>query len=553
MLAIISLVGVDLPFADGWDTPGGLLEAGLDGRLGPTDFFEQHNESRPLFPRLFFYVFAHVFGWHPKAFMLLSWVVTVSVACLASRWLVALGRGPLPLWGAFVVSSFLFSLAQYANFLWGIQCVVFIPSLCLVLALEVARCVASYRAVFASTIVLCVLATFSYANGMLLWLVAAPFFVLVAAWRKGEFESARGWAGVYVLCGAVSLLCYFSDYSRPPTHASMMAGLEDPLSALVFFASWVGAPFSDVFWGLDDAPWAGAGLLCSAVVALALLFGRVAQEGGGAVLRLAAPWLALLAYGVISGLVTTVGRVGDGPQAALAQRYAMQVVWVPIGVTGVVCVLRMRPGARVSWGRASFERVLLAVLSGFALVSWLNGAVQIEQYDKQLRQNALSLALIDSLPENPLLARIHPIPRDVVRRAHRLGEQGLLSVPRLGSWVTDAPRGIELADGRVRVRSFDDPQTKRRQLLVEGTARIPETGRPADAVLLARVEEEGREAAWTALVVRDRDESSGERVGFRDVIEVPLALDPSRIRAFAIDEVGRRSYRLRNRLQGTGP
>ena len=265
MLAVILIVGVDLPFADGWDTPGGLLEAGLDGRLGLADLFEQHNESRPLFPRLFFYAFAHLFGWHPKAFMLLSWVVTLVVACLVSRWLVALGRGPVPLWGAFVVSSLLFSLAQYANFLWGIQLVVFIPSLCLVLALESARRVVSCGVLLASTIALCLLATFSYANGMLLWLVAAPFSALVSEWQRGSVKSARAWGGVYALCGVVALACYFFDYRRPPTHASMMAGLEAPLAALVFFARWVGAPFSGVFWGLEDAAWAGAGLLSAAL------------------------------------------------------------------------------------------------------------------------------------------------------------------------------------------------------------------------------------------------------------------------------------------------
>ena len=72
--------------------------------------------------------------------MLLSRMLTLSVACLASRWLGVLGRGPLSLWG-------------------GVR-------------------------------------------GDVLW-------------------------------GAVSLSCYFPDFSRPPTHASMMAGIEDAFSALV--------------------------------------------------------------------------------------------------------------------------------------------------------------------------------------------------------------------------------------------------------------------------------------------------------------------------------
>ena len=85
------------------------------------------------------------------------------------------------------------------------------------------------------------------------------------------------------------------------------------------------------------------------------------------------------------------------------------------------------------------------------------------------------------------------------------------------------------------------------------SARIPDTGRPADAVLLARVGDDGRARAWTALVVRDRDPSSGERVGFRDVIAAPRSLEPTRLRAFAIDQAGQRSYRLPTRLHGLTP
>jgi len=549
MLAVIAIVGTDVPFADGWDTPGILLETEVHRGLNARDFVAQHNESRPLFPRLVFYSASHVFGWHPKLFMLLSWLATLVAALVAARWLRQAVRAPLAFVASLIVSAFAFSLAQYANFLWGMQLVVFVPSLCLILALELARSRASPTFVLIGVIGLCSLSTFSYANGMICWLLAAPALQLVAAERVAERSRLRVMAGIYLACAVLALLLYFWDYARPPHHPSFVAALLEPAQAGLFFASWLGAPFSDAVWPLEAAPIAGCGVLVVVAGLVGVFVQQVRASGGRDLVRRAIPWLALLAYGLISGLVTTAGRVGSGEQAAFSQRYATQVMWIPVGLTGLVCVMRAcRDDARVR-ARPRLDVALFVVLGGLAVLSWINGARQLPQYSKQLRQNALSLRFIEVLPENPLLARIHPMPQRIVPRARLLGERGLLDYRPIGSWVTVAAAEPVPAVGAVDVWQLEGEGGAPRQLVVDGTAVIPDSQRVADAVLLRWATRPGPARSWTALSVSDRDEASGRRIRFFDLLDVPSGADPAELELLAIDLPGQRLYRIARRAR----
>jgi hypothetical protein len=549
MLVAIVFVATDLPFADGWETPGGLLELDARGELSAHHFLAQHNESRPLFPRLLFYGTAQALGWHPKLFMLMSWASSFVVTLIMARWLIESGRDLISLMAILIVSTLVFSMAQHANYLWGMQLVVFVPSSCLILSLALTRSSSSPTRILVGAIVLSFVSTFSYANGMLCWLLAAPFPLLAVsgAGQGAEGRSRVRWqVGIYLLCAALSLLLYFWDYSRPVHHPSLEAALREPAQAGLFFASWLGAPFSDVVWRLDAAAVAGGGilLLTFSIGAVFLLRLQRSQESQGA--GAAIPWLALLAYGLISGLVTTVGRLGSGETAALAQRYATQVLWIPVGLTGLACAMRtMRTGAPARAGVA-IELVLLAVLAGLAVLSWINGARQLPQYAKQLSQNALSLQLIDVLPENPLLARLHPAPARIAARARLLRERGLLDYRPIGPWIATELPEPEPAVGVIEVRTFaaEGKNGMAQQLLIEGTAVIPDTELAADGVLLRWTgpTEPGR--SWTALAINDRDSLTRRRIRFYDLLEAPPDADPSKLVALAIDLDRRRLYRL---------
>lgn len=552
-LAVIAIVAIDLPFADGWDTPGSLLETEAHRGLSARDFVAQHNESRPLFPRLLFYAASHAFGWHPKLFMLISWLATLVVALITTRWLGQTVRTPLSLVASLIVSAFVFSLAQYSNFLWGMQLVVFVPSFCLILALELARSRASATLILVGLIGLCTLSTFSYANGMLCWLLAAPLPLFVAAQRGEDRARLRRLAGIYLACAALALLFYFWDYTTPAHHPSLAAALLEPAKAYWFFASWLGAPFSDAVWPLEAAPVAGSVILV-VVVGLVAAFVRQARRSRDRnLVRVAIPWLALLAYGLISGLVTTAGRMGSGEQAALVQRYATHVLWIPVGLTGLICVMRARRDGEHTRAGTPIDLALLVVLGGLAVLSWINGARQLPQYSKQLRQNALSLQLIDVLPENPLLARIHPTPQLIVSRARLLGERGMLDYQPVGRWVTAAAAAAEPASavGAVDVWQLEGQGGggAARQLVVDGTAVIPDTERAADGVLLRWTGSPGPARSWTALIVADRDSASGQRIRFFDLLDAPLDADPARLEALAIDLTRQRLYRIARRVR----
>ena len=66
-----------MPYGDEWWTPGGQIVSFFHGTLQFADLFQQHNESRKLFPNLFYLLMAAVTGrWDVKDPMVLLFVMS---------------------------------------------------------------------------------------------------------------------------------------------------------------------------------------------------------------------------------------------------------------------------------------------------------------------------------------------------------------------------------------------------------------------------------------------------------------------------------------------
>jgi hypothetical protein len=128
-----------VPYGDEWWTPGGQILSFLRGTLRFADLFQQHNESRKLFPNLYYLGLVAVTGrWDVKDAM----VLMLALACLGSVLLLALLRRtttftlPGRIWAWAVLNFVFFCPREYENFLWGMQLEPLTPGVALVAAMQ---------------------------------------------------------------------------------------------------------------------------------------------------------------------------------------------------------------------------------------------------------------------------------------------------------------------------------------------------------------------------------------------------------------------------------
>ncbi len=211
-----------VPYADEWHTPGTQIVSFFQGVLSISDLWSQHNESRKLFPRLYYLALTWLSGrWDVKDEMLLMF----TFACAASFALYHLLRrtsnftlgGRLLAWG--LLNSLLFCPSQYVNFLWGIQLEPLTPGTLLLFAMLANLSGIQFRFKVIISAALALIATYSFANGMLLWLLAVPIrWPPQTAEARPRVKAATRWYAVYGIAAAISVGLYF--FSLQPASAS---------------------------------------------------------------------------------------------------------------------------------------------------------------------------------------------------------------------------------------------------------------------------------------------------------------------------------------------
>jgi hypothetical protein len=205
---------IPIPFWDEWHTPGGQFESWCRGSLTLGELFSQHNESRKFFPRLLYFALAAVGGWDVRKEMDVVFLEVCLLSLLIWRLLRRTpGSTPVAALTTWVVMMFLcFSPVQFENFLYGIQLEPFFVGLAVVAVAAVNLSELSFRSKTLTNLLFAFVCTYTYANGMVLWLLALP----LAAYSDPTPRRRRVlWSGIYLLAATVAIGFYFVGYERP--------------------------------------------------------------------------------------------------------------------------------------------------------------------------------------------------------------------------------------------------------------------------------------------------------------------------------------------------
>jgi len=514
-----------LPFWDEWNTPGAQLASWYRGTLTIAELCSQHNESRKLIPRLIYLPLFTVAGWNVQ----LALALVFGEACLLSVGLYKLARRTIRSPGmaalAFIVMNLLlFSPRQYENLLNDLQWETFAPGLALVLALIVNL---SRRSLAWKTIcnaLLALLSTYTFANGMLVWLLAFP----VATESSGSSRTKLFWRLTYILSGAVAIGLYFIGYHHPPLSPPTASLITDGPALVHFFLIWLGSLFRIA------NPTIAGGFVVVLFLSLAGTTGWLIVKG--AQWKSHYPWLVLGAYTLISGAITAVARLGFSLAIAADARYTVFSVILHIAVVGLAFTVyeELRGHKNVERSGALLGAATAIVLLGF----WTSTFTAKRRFLKKVSEEHQHLLLVlrwaEALPQNPELAWLSPYP-EMPQTIHTLAEYDALR-PRLVSKtlaqaVNTAPTAPDNAAG-VLEQAIPDGNGR---LLVKGSARMPAETRPADCVVLGWQTTAGWQPRWVM-------ETKGDRFSGAVIASVPEG--GAILQAYAIDLQRERVYAL---------
>lgn len=339
LVALLFRDAVNVPYCDEWeDDFCGLFIKLKTGQLTFGDLWAPHNEGRPFFPKIFFLVLGSLTHWN----LIYEVAATFLVVCLIAyaiyrlEWPAFSERSDARSIVFFISSLLLFSPAQAGAWLWGLEIILYVPLLCVVSALLILRSNLGENAKLLYCVVLATIATYSFSNGLLVWLVLFPAVIPIEDWHgfKKKLRNALCW----LLAFLGNTAAYFHNLGSSQSNQFLRALWRDPWPALKYFFAFLGAPLvgRHSSHSLQSAVVIG---LVTIVLFLGICFWIFRHRKNQTLIRLSQPWLIIGAYGVLSSLLATSGRSDLGTGQALSSRYGIFGISVMIALVHLIPVL----------------------------------------------------------------------------------------------------------------------------------------------------------------------------------------------------------------------
>jgi hypothetical protein len=366
----------------------------------------QHNEHRIFITKLFFLLDVEFFHGTQK-FLLVSifLVQLLQVALLSwSLRILAWLRGSAWRTGTGLVAYCILCPTQYENFVWGFQLQFVVPAAMATLA--VLTLLLYRRDERIGLLLVCIaaatVATWSLANGMLLW----PLLVLTAWCLRMKIPA---WTTLLAF-GVCNIALYFYHYHWPPAKATL------PLLSVGERVRYVIVYFGSTFVRHSGGAVAITTGIIGICVGVIFLVRVLRQHEAISPFMIELSFLMMLC--LATAVATSSGRIHLGVEQATASRYQTFALlfW---------CCLGLMLLDRVAANQAQH-----CTLAGLLLVVMLAFATQvrlplIDAQWHQLRLRMVGLSLLTGVHDEPVLADAYPDPQVVLRAAEYMKQHRL--------------------------------------------------------------------------------------------------------------------------------
>ncbi len=353
LLVFIKLFGVNVAYADDWAFVP-LIEKMFSGKLSFGDLFRGHNEHRILFPRIIMLFVAHFMRYNTVAIMYCSWaLVALTFVMILDMYRLDFGSSASALLKFAPVAWLLFSLRQYESILWAFEIQIYLCVTGSVAAIYLLQ--KTNRYLFPGAVCSGIVATFSFANGLLVWPAGLAFLIM------SKTKDKMAYIYLWILAGVAVSILYLYDLTAMSGKTDMFFALKNPVAALMFLVLNIGSPLAFM---KSSAIGMGAAAGVFIIAILYLTVRKGVPEN--------AKWITLILLSLSFSLFFTAGRLHFGLWAALASRY---VPFTIIGIVGIyMAVLNYYEKAAdadrkhryaMLYG-AIVSMVLIGVVSGYA-------------------------------------------------------------------------------------------------------------------------------------------------------------------------------------------
>jgi len=422
--------GTTLPFIDQWDTPGLLFIRHLRGQLVWENFFAQHNEARKAFSSVVWMALGWQ-GWNVRVEMYLALALSYAsvLVYFALCWRARLGSVFAPcvltVLAAIVLLNPTGLRGELSAWLWGVNSENTIILAALLLGIATNVFVHRWWLRYALVAALCLVATYTFASGLALWVLLSPR--LYGRMRSPERpRDLRAWLPdlAYVTLFIVVVATYFHGYFRPPDHPSMLDSLRMPFVTAEFYCAWFGAPLTPQLHDPHAAAAVGAVALAAWLVCVALVLRRRMWSS-------AAPFLILSTYALLAAAAVALGRATEGTGAAIAPRYVVHVATFWMGLNGLLwCCVRSTPRVGTMARTATLLATgLVAVEAPLVLQHWRQVYPRLTRdFYQSTRRGEAALQFVNLIEDNPDIYNIFPNGPIIVPRFRELVANGVLDV-----------------------------------------------------------------------------------------------------------------------------
>ncbi len=480
---------VNVPIQDQWQISD-IFEKFNEGTLSFKDLMAQHNESRKFFPRLIFLTLAFLTKWNIRYEML----VTFLVACIVSVNIYLLNR--LTISGSqlksltitLVSNIFIFSAVQYENWLWGIQIVVFTPIVCITTCILIAYSRLNNVAKVLICMVLSTISTFSYANGLLAWVIVLPVIALVQLKSWSDIRKNIILYLLWIIGFIANITFYFHDYQKPLSHPSPLESLQYPYQTFQYFLAFLG---SSLGVGSSIQPLNNSIILGAIIIILFISFCSYVlwHIKDYQVRHQTIGWIMLGSYTVISALVTSFGRVTLGIDQALSSRYTTFSTYLIISIIHLMIIVGEDCIKKYSFviNKSLFSKIIcwfLGIITVLQLHNFTYGVDKMKSWKQDFLKYKGCLLLIDFTHDN-CQNLIDPYYFEYIKqRAHYLTEIGFLEPALITTNLI--PDLVDTSNNRQVKGSFEKLEfIGGNNLLAAGWAIFTDTNLPIDAIVLS--------------------------------------------------------------------
>lgn len=508
---------INVFLADEWDTPGHLLLMDCEGQLNYLEFLSQHNESRKLFPKLIYYSFAKIKGLDVKDVIFLRFfLLTLAVFYLCLR----IKNAKLLFGKKIIIVFIIFALAfiptQAISFLTSIQIITIIPPFLIILFFYYENKIKDLYTCFLYFSV-CLISMFSFANGMLLWLICATPIVFG---RPKTFQYFKVFIIGSLLFLPLCLFVYFFGYERPSIHPSFILGFEYPLKSFLYFLLWIGSPFASAMSNYEILGLTLFDPKILGIIVGGIVFVLIVYNSYKIIFRIGvkcfvnrfslSPWFALLIYALISGIIASLGRSGLGIAQALSPQYPSISIWLYIGLFGlfVEAENKKRDGINL------FFAICLVIL---VILSYPSGLHDMKMLGERCKEGELTVKLNSLIPDNPLFQwtsqyGLYPARNHVVKdQFNDLCKKGLIDFKMYDKEILEK----NLSKKKPPTGGCFSYKIEKNKINIFGWAMLPHKLIPADFVLICH-EENLDIKATTGLLLNTKRPDVSEHLNIRN-------------------------------------